>query len=232
MNKLFTFLALFFLAAGASVQADLVISDLTSAEKTAILSDPNNEVVATAILQIEVSHDIAVGAGAVADDDTATVAWSRNQDHGFNLVYDGAGNYELTITPPSASPITVTTVPLLNPGTDYWNQLLFTITAKPNSFMTLDLSGNIDGNDFPDLQATAGTTDGLRFDFPNSVSTNVAEFSINGVFTPSKSINFFNGDFSGEFILVQNATVPEPSSSLLFLLAGGVSLLKRRRAGA
>lgn len=181
--------------------------------------------IATAILQIEVPYDIAAGAGASVDD-TATVGWVRNQDHGFNLVYDGAGNFELTITLPSASPITVTTVPLLNPGTDFYNQLLFTI--RSNSPTTLDLSGNIDGTDFRDLQATSGNTDGLKFDFPNSNASNVAEFAISGVFTPNSPVGFANGDFFGEFILVNNSSIPEPSSALLLLSVAVSSLIFRR----
>lgn len=200
--------------------AAVSISDLTTAEKSAILADPNNEIVATAALQIEVPWDINVGPGVVAldspadpGDDPATVAWQRNNDHGFNLVYDGAGNFELTITPPSASPISVSVAP-----TTWFNQLLFTI--RSNSPTTLDLSGNIDGTDFRDLQATPGVTDGLRFDFPSSTASDVAEFAISGVFTPSTGApGFSNGNFSGEFTLVKNATVPEPGSAALILPA-------------
>jgi hypothetical protein len=232
MNKLFTFLALFFLAAGASVQADLVISDLTIADKTAILNNPNNEVIATAILQIERAqfgdYDLGVGIGSAFDDDTDKVDWGTgNEDFGFILVYDGAGNYELTIAPPDEAPVSVSIAP-----TDWFNQLLFTIKGQ-GSLVTLELSGNINGTDFRDLEATSGNTDGLKFDFPDSTASDVTEFSINGVFTPNTlAPGFSDGSFSGEFILVQNATVPEPSSALLLLLAGGASLLNRRRAGA
>ena len=231
-NMILSVAAAIFVVIGASVsQAQVVIDDLTTAEKSAILADPNNEVVATAILQIERAqfgdYDLGAGLGATFDTDTDKVDWGTGgEDFGFNLVYNSAGNYELTITPPSASPITVSVAP-----TDWYNQLLFTIRANGPG-VTLDLSGNIDGTDFRDLQATPGTTDGLRFDFPDSTASNVAEFAISGVFTPDTlAPGFHDGAFSGEFTLVKNATVPEPGSALLVALFA-LPLFARRRRGA
>ena len=96
----------------------------------------------------------------------------------------------------------------------------------------MDLSGNIDSVDFRDLQATPDTTDGLRFDFPDSTATDVAEFAISGVFTPSTlAPGFPDGAFSGEFTLVKNATVPEPGSAMLVLPALLLVLGGRRSRG-
>ena len=225
MNKFVLFVAAIFVAFAASATAQVVISDLTLAERDAILADTDNTVVANNILRAggSATYELAAGLGQNAVSDTDNVSWSRNNDHGFNQVYDGAGNLELTITPPSTSPISVSVAP----GT-WFNQLLFTIRSP--GAVSLTLSGNIDSDNFRTLTSSAaGGSDTLSFDFSDFQAGDVGTFNISGVFTPNWPITTPpSGDaFRGELYLVQNPSIPEPSSVILLLSFLTIFLFKR-----
>jgi hypothetical protein len=203
-----------FLMAAVAVQADVVITDFNDeAERDSFLS--------TAMVVAYEEFRTGGGSGqellgGAGDDDlsiTADLEWSRNNEHGFTLNYDGAGNLNLTITPPSSTPTTISFQP-----TSWFNYLAFSIES--NNFaitglemknISIDFQSNVTPVRTLDAPGDNGW-DGILFEFEGNGPGNVEEFTITGVFTPSSPTGFSGGDqFKGEFYLAQ-VEEPGPSS--------------------
>jgi hypothetical protein len=128
------------------------------------------------------------------------LTWSRNNEHDFILNYDGSGNLNLTITPPSSSPTTISFQP-----TSWFNYLAFSIESNNLGVTGLEVKNlSINSQSVRDMNAPSQTWDGLLFHFENNGPGNVDEFIFTGTFTPSSPAGFAGlNAFTGKFYLAQ-----------------------------
>ncbi len=209
--KILTIVFAFFVLLHPSyLKAAIVIDGITESESDSLLS--TELVIANAILKAGhgSTWEIASGKNTGIDSPGKNVSWEIGDPHTISLEYDFVGNYSLDVTPPSSSTTTTEAQPI-----NWFNQLLVRFTTVTDVSTTF--SGSIDGQSFPTIATPSNGFGGMLITFTDNSASNVDEFLLSALFTPFAASTPNYDDFRGEFYLIQNSAIPEPSSILLLI---------------
>jgi hypothetical protein len=236
------------LLAAPATRADLVLTSVTSADFATVFniaaSKPVSGSGAVWYAQFQAGNtsstsntleqwEIEIGGPAGATDYGHTT-WAGNQTYDFSISVNSAN--KLTAIFNGGSSADDSGYRITDPFNEIWIQLVVDtnvsthhIDITNHEVDSLALSNMSVGGDTVDDYASQA----FKFHFDDKLS-NIGEFDLSGdAFLFVSSASAFNQAWTYTAVGVYNPSlVPEPNSALLLLLAGGVSLLNRRRAGA
>jgi hypothetical protein len=229
MKSLFYTAALVLLASVQITNAQLTFQSMNESEVTDLLNDETVVNYNVARLGGSTTWEVNSGDNSSSLDDPLNVTWTKNGNHGFNFVYDSnSGNSIFSITE-TDNDVVIT----IDQPTAWANQLLLIIQANftQHSASLSDIVVNTEV--LPNMNVVSGSNPyaATLITFSGFGPGNFGDIDLDAILNLSTTQPFLGqlDDIQVEAILVQNNTIPEPSSFMLLFLGLTVLLSFRNK---